>query len=106
MVNGRHSFSGYTDTHLYFDSDGSWKLELYSDSGMFARLKDFNDYPFGVHEWYFSQDSCQDANLTALLSMSACVDSEFQCLDGQCIPMDQRCDGRINCEDRSGRNAS
>ncbi|XP_050559484.1 modular serine protease-like [Spodoptera frugiperda] len=30
-----------------------------------------------------------------------CRKSEFQCLDGSCIPSHQRCDGRYHCEDQS-----
>ena len=30
-----------------------------------------------------------------------CKDSEFTCDDGQCVPMDQRCDQIANCKDRS-----
>ena len=106
MINDRHSFSGYTDTILFFDAGmGKWKLQLYSDPDKFAVMEGGSEeYPFGDQHWFFTDDSCQKGSHDSVLSMSACVVSEFQCKDGQCIPMMNRCDGKINCQDKSGKN--
>ena len=36
-----------------------------------------------------------------MLSLSACKDSEFTCGDGLCIDIDGRCNGVINCKDKT-----
>ena len=33
--------------------------------------------------------------------LTACSDEEFTCLSGNCISMDLRCNGRVNCHDGS-----
>ena len=34
--------------------------------------------------------------------MNACTESEFNCHDGYCIDIFQRCDGKTDCPDKSG----
>ena len=35
------------------------------------------------------------------MSFNACNSSEFNCNDGNCVAMEERCDGRIDCTDKS-----
>ncbi|KAB7502599.1 Sortilin-related receptor, partial [Armadillidium nasatum] len=37
-------------------------------------------------------------------SSSQCLDDEWRCVDGLCIPQAKRCDGHLNCYDRSDEN--
>ncbi|MCL4128366.1 UNVERIFIED_CONTAM: hypothetical protein GTU68_043186 [Idotea baltica] len=37
-------------------------------------------------------------------SASQCLDDEWRCADGLCIPQAKRCDGHLNCYDRSDEN--
>ncbi len=51
-------------------------------------------------------DPCfgEGVEVVATLSLSACSDFEFNCADGQCVPMTARCDGRIDCDDSTGKH--
>ena len=36
-----------------------------------------------------------------MITFTACSDTQFTCSDGNCVAMEQRCDGKINCYDES-----
>ena len=42
-----------------------------------------------------------DATYSRHIVLTACSDEEFTCLSGNCISMDLRCNGRVNCHDGS-----
>ncbi len=104
MVEGRHSFRGFKDTMLQFDPEfGQWRLDLYSTRDIYATT-DAADYPFGIHQWEIIGDPCYKSNMTTVvtLNMNACNETEFNCNDGYCIAIDQRCDGKVQCPDKTG----
>ena len=39
-------------------------------------------------------------------SVPVCLESEFSCLDGSCIPFDLRCDGVVHCNDGSDEQSN
>ena len=54
--------------------------------------------------WQFYNDPCYDFVTTEVsLNMNACTDEEYNCVDGHCIDIEQRCDGKIDCPDRTGK---
>ena len=60
----------------------------------------------GTHLWTIFNDSkeCFQGEVnsyTAELTLSICTETYFSCDDGQCIPMENRCDGKFECADRS-----
>ena len=58
----------------------------------------------GTSEWVVYNDSrkCSaDFSYKVLLTLTSCSRTEFTCKDGSCISMDVRCDGRVNCKDKS-----
>ena len=58
----------------------------------------------GTLEWTIYNDSrkCSSKfSFKAKLTLSGCSKTEFTCIDGSCVPMDVRCDGRVNCRDKS-----
>jgi len=60
MIGERHSFRGYTDTLLLYDSElKEWRLELYSLDNVTARVQSV-EYPFGVQEWEVTNDVCNE----------------------------------------------
>ncbi len=57
-----------------------------------------------MQTWTVTNDPCfGDGSVEVQLNLNACSDSEFNCNDGQCVSMADRCDGIINCNDKTGR---
>ena len=104
LVNEKHGFRGFTDSLLIWNSEDSlWHIDLYSTSTIKATL-DYDDYPFGTFEWTVYNEPCFGKNITEMkvsLSINACSDEEFNCNDGNCINMTQRCDRVSDCPDKS-----
>ncbi len=104
MIDDRHSFRGFKDTMLRFDQENTqWRMDLYSTEEAYATTN-AEDYPFGIHEWEIVGDPCYNkGNATVVsLNINACNESEFNCNDGYCISIDQRCDGKVQCPDKTG----
>ena len=62
------------------------------------------DYPIGVHKWYFTDGKCQDGdgNGWRRMNLHGCNEnSEFSCKSGDCVNLTQRCDRIYDCEDLS-----
>ena len=50
----------------------------------------------------FSFEKCMlGRSYKAQFSFSYCTENEFSCNNGICVSMDQRCDGRSDCDDSS-----
>ena len=62
-------------------------------------------YLLGKHKWTISNDyfDCNEAQqYTTVLKLTGCnPEGDFTCDDGQCIPMERRCDQVTNCRDES-----
>ena len=58
----------------------------------------------GRHLWTIENDSVRcspNQSYTVELILTGCYDSEFNCNDGGCVLMEQRCDGKADCKDSS-----
>ena len=89
---------------LFFDASlMRWKLEIYSREDVYATVNS-TDYPFGTLVWEVSGDVCQEENSThsVELNLNACKPNEFNCADGSCVNVEQRCDGNVDCPDKTG----
>ena len=61
-----------------------------------------NDYPVGVHKWYFVDGKCQDSKENwRKMNLHACKQNEFICKSGDCVNMKHRCDRNYQCKDLS-----
>lgn len=59
-------------------------------------------YPLGRHLWLVTDPKCDLFQPTPInLTLSRCLESEFTCNDGTCIPAEERCDFLTNCQDFS-----
>ncbi|XP_063845357.1 uncharacterized protein LOC135091546 [Scylla paramamosain] len=71
----------------------------------FAEMDDDGslDFPIGRHVWEFSHGFCGREKLEEhSLTLSQCHENvEFTCDDGTCISMEEVCDRRTQCDDRS-----
>ncbi len=53
--------------------------------------------------WRLYNDPCfGEGEVITVLNLNACNVSEFNCADGQCVSMEQRCDGILDCKDNTG----
>ncbi|TRY67315.1 hypothetical protein TCAL_11764 [Tigriopus californicus] len=105
--NGKPYFVGFMSSIIFFD-DGykMWRLQSLRDVGRYLLLKSTNPalLPFGRHLWVPNGNStiCNlEPNETLFLTLSVCSPDEFTCNSGACIPLRERCDTDIDCEDKS-----
>ena len=102
------SFSNF---RLIFNREtNSWELGWDLGQGgrrIAARLRStYDSIALGTHQWTIFNDTknCnrnEGDSYTTTLTFSACNLTEFTCKCGNCIPMDRRCDGKIDCFDKS-----
>nr|XP_053637310.1 glycine receptor subunit alpha-4-like [Cherax quadricarinatus] len=75
------------------------------NNNTFAYLEDNSsvDYPVGRHEWRFSHGFCREGqHVVHSLTLTQCItNKQFTCDDGTCIPINQVCDRRTQCRDKS-----
>ena len=77
-------------------------MQLYSNESIKATTEVF-EYPFGTIDWTIYGDSCgQDNNEKVSINLNTCSDDEFNCVDGSCINISNRCDGKTDCADKTG----
>ncbi len=107
LANNFYVLRGYTDAVLQFDTAESlWKLVLYSTNETYA-TNNATDYPFGARRWTVYGDPCFEVDRAEVtLNLNACNESEYNCANGQCISMRQRCDGVLDCKDFTGSVSS
>ena len=100
-------FRGYNDGILKYNaSEELWTLILYSKMSTYATVN-MTEYPFGEQKWTIHNDPCfGPGQVEVTLNLNACNDHEFNCVNGQCIPMTTRCDGILDCKDKSGMAAN
>lgn len=103
LVNGRHSFRGYSDSFIFWDVElQKWKMTSYLDPTVHATVNQ-SEYPLGVHVWDFFGESCyENYQEEVVINLHACEDSEFNCNDGYCVSISGRCDGKTDCPDKTG----
>jgi hypothetical protein len=65
------------------------------------------EFPLGRFPWDVYGEPCyKDYHVVVPLSLNACNYSEFNCNNGFCISMSKRCDGKLDCPDKTGTNSS
>ena len=98
-------------TKLSYDHDkGVWVMMQHkfgSEQKILATVKaSLTNMALGANTWTVSNDT-KECNTNdgetyeTVLTLSACSDSQFTCADGNCVKMEQRCDGRTHCNDES-----
>ena len=97
MMNGNFNIIGFISSRIDYDNDTeTWTLKLASDSNKHA-ITHGKSLPFGTKQYVMSQ-SLGGGNI--LLHLNACNDREqFNCRDGSCIPIENRCNSEYDCQD-------
>ena len=103
---GRLQLIGHTmSTIEYDDMNKYWKMSLaWSNvSGLSHAAK--NTFALGKQSWSITGDTGCKADgkeNTVLLKLTGChTTGQFTCDDGQCVPMEQRCNQLPECRDFS-----
>jgi hypothetical protein len=69
---------------------------------VFATNPDW-EFPLGRFPWDIYGEPCYtDYHEVLPLSLNACNFHEFNCDNGFCIAMEKRCDGSLDCSDKTG----
>ncbi len=115
FVDGMYTFRGFRKTQLHLDEEAKqWKLTLDGDQVTKASVNT-TEYPFGTLEWDVTGDPgcldktgsgskrAEELKTTMKLNVNTCTDSEFNCDDGYCVDISLRCDGDIDCPDKTGK---
>ena len=99
MKNGDFSFNGYSNSRITYDKiTNGWRIEILSEQKKYATTNGTLP-PLGTREYQISEN-LGGGGVT--LSLHACdEEAEFNCNDGGCIPIQERCDSRLDCGDGS-----
>ena len=99
MKIGDFTFSGYSKSKIGNDKEeDGWKIEMISDPQKYARTNGTLP-PFGTQVYRLSDDL---GGGQVTLTLHACEErTEYNCNDGGCVPIEQRCDSNLNCADGS-----
>ena len=64
---------------------------------------EFSTLILGNHDWRVTNDFGCDSGgeIIKRLSFSSCTSWQYTCTDGLCVDLGGRCDGKIDCEDKS-----
>ena len=83
--------------------NGTWYASVLDSEVSAVARSPFQSLLLGVHDWIINKDfACSGRENDLLeLSLNACNDDEFNCRNGECIPIQKRCNGIPNCSDKS-----
>ena len=98
----KYDFRGFSSSFLFWnESTHLWMLTDRKNDSIYATTEGSDDgYPFGTNIWTLSENICPKSKTN--LSFTACSEQSFNCFDGICIDIGQRCgDGHVDCLDNS-----
>ncbi|XP_042218513.1 uncharacterized protein LOC121863781 isoform X2 [Homarus americanus] len=102
---GLPSFSGFFHSNIEWNvTKGAWVLHSLKEEDAMAWWIPPRSgmYPFGTNLWTLGSEICdlhpgEHVNLT----FSICGTDKYTCDDGSCINIEQRCDLKVDCPDKS-----
>ena len=106
LTNGDHIFEyhGWSKSNIYYDKNlHMWIARHLEKKNFLATSKATQgSLLLGPQEWTVHNDSEEctvEDSYTIMMLMTACNDTEFTCNDGGCVNMENRCDGKTECDD-------
>ena len=100
----RHgTFVGITGWILDFSvKENTWVFHHSEYKKNTITLIDTSRRPFGKNTWNVENYACNlGKTQTMELQLSNCDDDQFTCNDGNCVPLEKRCDKNQDCDDLS-----
>ena len=105
---GELIFVSYDHNQITYDPSTSlWQVTRLSRKGNFTRAVTKASHAsmvVGTNLWTVYGDSSRcssEAEYQATLTLTGCGEEEFTCREGFCVSMEQRCDGVVDCRDKS-----
>ena len=96
-------FEGYKSNKISKDDNGKWltrsnsfQLQLVSDT--------FTELPIGRQQWKSGDQHCKEEGINPITFSRCEFGEEYTCTSGHCIDIKKKCDGNIDCDDRSDEN--
>ena len=96
--------NGYISSVLSFSTGRArWEVSTTTDRTLLAFMNETEDFPLGVHPWYFLDSHCTDQgedfrNLNFHLDVEQ--PGNFCCDDGTCIDSELVCDNVAHCQNK------
>ncbi|CAL4074203.1 unnamed protein product, partial [Meganyctiphanes norvegica] len=89
--------------HMVKYNNSHWELIHVNKNVTVATIPDTGKfYPIGRREWTLVSEVCDTKEGEVItLSFSVCQYDQFMCDNGDCIPVNERCDSKTDCADLS-----
>jgi len=115
LINIGHTSGGYGDAQIIYigrfgstivldRGNGRWLMSSKWGATVNASIIATQEsLALGTHMIEFENDECTKklTNKQVTITLTHCTLQEFPCKDGHCVPMEKRCNGVINCGDKS-----
>ena len=92
------------NSHIKFNPQNDrWKLYVHYGKTTAESKTNKGSVLLGTHLWTIDNDPiCNGSNRFDLqLNINTCKDEEYNCVNGDCVRISERCDGKFDCMDAS-----
>ena len=98
-----YNYEGYKGNNISKDFKGIWNTKAHSFSTE-LKSKSSSSSIVGRQIWNHDDEMCEESG-EKHLTISVCeFGTEFTCDSGHCIDIKLKCDGNVDCDDRSDEN--
>ena len=103
--NGLVTFYGFDSSLIQYDTkERLWVLTIEHKPDIVATCEsELASFVLGNHDWKVTNDfDCYSGGTEVKrISFSTCSLNQYTCNDGLCVSLVSRCDGEVDCEDKS-----
>jgi len=96
----RPLWKGYRSTEIVYSGERKeWMIRDITSEKIIGLYNGSDIWPVGRKNWYLQSGVCEASETVQKLLLSSCLESEFTCGDGTCVPLSSKCDGVSDCKD-------